>query len=154
MEPGPFGVPAGGVLGRLIADARSAGLLVVLDVKRGDVGSTNARDESGRRVLPASGDLTSNPVRTSLSLRAEREYYQIRAMSVSAGADKHHGRANTIILVAGLDAGDLSVAFRCRLAAVGGPAAMVAVQRRANDGTFWYEGPRRVHGPRQRTWRT
>jgi orotidine-5'-phosphate decarboxylase len=28
-------------LGRLIADARSAGLLVVLDVKRGDVGSTN-----------------------------------------------------------------------------------------------------------------
>jgi orotidine-5'-phosphate decarboxylase len=29
-------------LGRLIAAARSAGLLVVLDVKRGDVGSTNA----------------------------------------------------------------------------------------------------------------
>ena len=28
-------------LSRLIADARSAGLLVVLDVKRGDVGSTN-----------------------------------------------------------------------------------------------------------------
>ena len=28
-------------LGRLIADARSAGLLVVLDVKRGDVGGTN-----------------------------------------------------------------------------------------------------------------
>jgi len=28
-------------LGRLIADARSAGLLVVLDVKRGDVGTTN-----------------------------------------------------------------------------------------------------------------
>jgi orotidine-5'-phosphate decarboxylase len=29
-------------LSRLVADARSAGLLVVLDVKRGDVGSTNA----------------------------------------------------------------------------------------------------------------
>jgi orotidine-5'-phosphate decarboxylase len=28
-------------LGRLIADARSAGLLVILDVKRGDVGTTN-----------------------------------------------------------------------------------------------------------------
>jgi len=28
-------------LTRLVADARSAGVLVILDVKRGDVGSTN-----------------------------------------------------------------------------------------------------------------
>lgn len=35
------GWPGFRTLSRLIADARSAGLLVVLDVKRGDVGSTN-----------------------------------------------------------------------------------------------------------------
>jgi len=37
--------------------------------------------------------------------------------------------------------GDRSAGFRPRLAAAGG-AAMVAVWRRTDDGTFWYRGPR------------
>jgi orotidine-5'-phosphate decarboxylase len=39
-------------LARLIDDARDAGLLVVLDAKRGDVGSTNFASPSQRHTTP------------------------------------------------------------------------------------------------------
>ncbi|MCW2930810.1 MAG: orotidine 5-phosphate decarboxylase, partial [Actinomycetia bacterium] len=47
-------------LSRLIADARSAGLLVVLDVKRGDVGSTN--DAYAQAFLGAGAPLAADAV--------------------------------------------------------------------------------------------
>jgi orotidine-5'-phosphate decarboxylase len=47
-------------LSRLIADARSAGLLVVLDVKRGDVGSTN--DAYAEAFLGAGAPLKADAV--------------------------------------------------------------------------------------------
>ena len=47
-------------LSRLIADARSAGLLVILDVKRGDVGSTN--DAYARAYLGAGAPLEADAI--------------------------------------------------------------------------------------------
>ena len=75
-------------LARLVADARSAGLLVVLDVKRGDVGTTN--DAYAEAFLGAGAPLEADAVTV-------HPYLGLGAMDAFVG--RAHGAGSCVLVV-------------------------------------------------------
>jgi orotidine-5'-phosphate decarboxylase len=85
-------------LGRLIADARSAGLLVILDVKRGDVGTTNDAYAEAFLGLGAMGAFVARAHQAGGCLLVVTRSSNVEGRAVQAARGESGGSVEEILL--------------------------------------------------------